>query len=325
MASRASGVKNVPPDSASAWTPIARCFAVLHQLLRDIRSNLTFGLFGLLCIATTVAAQSTSQAETPASAEPSLGLNQTTALQLSQSVIGNKIDDFTLLDRESRPVRLSQYRGKPLVVSFIYTGCFQVCPLTTRSLQSAIDAGKAVYGTNQFNVISIGFNLPADSPQALKSFARQYKIDNANWDFLSPHEKIVGPLTQQFGFSYVATPAGFDHILQATLLDAEGRVYRQIYGTDLTPESVGEPIRELMNNAPVAQKLQLEDLIDRVRILCTVYDPKTGKYEVKYGLFIEIAGGVTFILAVLWFFMAEWLSQWRRRRRAPAIHDATRI
>ncbi len=290
-----------------------------------ICSTLAFVLFGLIGIVTSTAAQTATQPEALESTEPSLGLNQTSALQLSQSVIGTKIDDFTLLDREGRPVRLSQYRGKPLLVSFIYTGCFQVCPLTTRSLQSAIDAGKVVYGTAQFNVVSVGFNQPADSPQALKSFARQYKIDNPNWDFLSPHEKIVGPLTKQFGFSYVATPAGFDHILQATLLDAEGRVYRQIYGTDLTPESVGEPIRELMNNAPVVQKLQLADLIDRVRILCTVYDPKTGKYEVKYGLFIEIAGGVTFILAMLWFFMAEWLSQWRRRRHTPAIHDATRI
>ncbi len=270
-----------------------------------------------MCTITSLAAQTVVPAENASKAEPAIGLDQTSTLQISQSVVGKTTDDFTLLDREGRPVRLSQYRGKPLLVSFIYTGCFQVCPLTTRSLQSAIEAGKGVYGTNQFNVISIGFNQPSDSPQALKSFARQYRIDNPNWDFLSPHEKIVAPLTRQFGFSYVATPAGFDHILQATLLDADGRIYRQIYGTDLTAESIGEPIRELMNNAPVAQKLQLSELIDRVRILCTVYDPKTGKYEVKYGLFIEIAGGITFFVAVLWFFMAEWISQWRTRRRAP--------
>ena len=48
------------------------------------------------------------------------------ALRASQAVIGKTIGDFTLLDREGRPVRLSSYRGKPLLVSFIYTGCFQV-------------------------------------------------------------------------------------------------------------------------------------------------------------------------------------------------------
>lgn len=303
-------------DPASTWAPAARISNVFQHVLRHVFFTAALTFISTMWGVTPLAAQTTAPTQDAANAEPAIGLNQPTALEISQSVIGKTIDDFTLLDREGRPVRLSQYRGKPLLVSFIYTGCFQVCPLTTRSLQSAVEAGKGIFGTSQFNIISIGFNQPADSPQALKSFARQYRIDSPNWEFLSPHEKIVNPLTRQFGFSYVATPAGFDHILQATLLDAEGRVYRQIYGTDLNAESIGEPIRQLMNNAPVPQKLQLDDLIDRVRILCTVYDPKTGKYEVKYGLIIEIAGGVTFLLAVLWFFVAEWLSQRRTRQRA---------
>jgi protein SCO1/2 len=249
-----------------------------------------------------------------------LALDQSSALRASQSVIGAKPEDFTFLYREGRSVRLSQYRGKPLLVSFIYTGCFQVCPLTTRSLQGAIEAGRGVFGTNQFNVVSIGFNQPADSPQSLKSFARQYGIDAQNWEFLSPHASIVERLAREFGFSYMATPAGFDHILQVTLLDAEGRIYQQIYGEALTADSIGEPIRQLMTNVPAAQAVRLDELMDRVRILCTVYDPKTGKYEVRYGLLIEVAGGVTFALAMLWFFLSEWLSQ-RRARRSFHSHS----
>jgi protein SCO1/2 len=102
-----------------------------------------------------------------------------------------------------------------------------------------------------------------------------------------------------------------------TLLDADGRVYRQIYGEELNADSLGEPLKQLMRNAPVAQQLKLEDLIDRVRILCTVYDARTGKYRVKYDLLIEVAGGITFALAMLWFFGAEWMAQ-RRARRATA-------
>jgi len=251
--------------------------------------------------------------ETDAGATP-IALDQKTALRASQAVIGTTPSDFTFLDREGRPVRLSQYRGKPLLVSFIYTGCFQVCPLTTRSLQSAVEAGRDVFGTDQFNIVSIGFNQPADSPQSLKAFARQYRIDQPNWDFLSPHASIVERMTREFGFSYLATPAGFDHILQATLLDAQGRIAQQIYGDDLTADAIGEPIRQLITNTPIQRQTGIEDLVERVRILCTVYDPKTGKYEVKYGLLIEIAGGVTFALAMLWFFVSEWLSQRRMRR-----------
>ena len=200
-------------------------------------------------------------------------------------------------------------------MSFIYTGCFQVCPLTTRSLQTAIEAGRDVFGTSQFNVVSIGFNQPADSPQSLKSFARQYGIDVANWEFLSPVGGSVDRLTKEFGFSYLPSPAGFDHIMQVTLLDAQGRIYQHIYGEKLTADSIGGPIRQLMTNLPAPQQLSIEDLMDRVRILCTVYDPKTGKYEVKYGLLIEVAGGVTFAVTMLWFFLSEWLAKRRAQRR----------
>ena len=78
------------------------------------------------------------------------------------------------------------------------------------------------FGDNQFNVVSIGFNQPADSPQAMKAFAAQHRISQPNWDFLSPPPRIVEPLTRDFGFRYEATPAGFDHVLQVSLVDAAG-------------------------------------------------------------------------------------------------------
>ena len=245
-----------------------------------------------------------------------LGLDQASTLRSSQAVIGRQVSDFTLLDREGRPIRLSSYRGKPLLVSFIYTGCFQVCPLTTRALQKAVETGRDIFGTSQYNVISIGFNQPFDTSQALKAFALQHRIDQPNWEFLSPHASIIEPLGREFGFSFVATPAGFDHVLQVTLLDAEGRIYRQIYGDELNADSLGEPLKQLMRNAPIAEQLKLDDLIERVRILCTVYDPISGKYRVKYDLLIEVAGGVTFALAMLWFFAGEWWTR-RKARRAP--------
>ncbi len=293
-------------------------FAMM-ALLSKTRSFLktwSLGLFQILAaVVVLVSGASSCFALESSNSSTPVALDQKSALRVSQSVIGTIPGDYTFLDREGRPVRLSQYRGKPLLVSFIYTGCFQVCPLTTRSLQSAVEAGRDFFGTDQFNIISIGFNQPADSHQSLKAFARQYRIDVPNWEFLSPHASIVERLTREFGFSYLANPAGFDHILQATLLDAEGRIYRQIYGDDLTADSIGAPIRQLLTNAPVERQLVLDDLIDRVRILCTEYDPKTGKYEVRYGLLIEIAGGVTFALTMLWFFVSEWLSQRRTRRK----------
>ena len=56
----------------------------------------------------------------------------------------------------------------------------------------------------------------------MKDFASHYAISLPNWDFLGPAQAIVDDLTRNFGFSYVATTAGFDHLNQVTLVDAEG-------------------------------------------------------------------------------------------------------
>jgi protein SCO1/2 len=244
-------------------------------------------------------------------------LDQQSAVRASQAVLGQAVGDYTLLDREGRPVRLASYRGKPLLVSFIYTGCFQVCPTSTRALDEAVGALQARFGNDQFNVVSIGFNQPADSPQALKAFAAQQGIGRSNWDFLSPPGPIVAPLTRDFGFRYEATPAGFDHVLQVSLVDPQGRIVRQIYGDRIAADALGEPLKQLLIGAPVSPGLRLENLIDQVRLLCTVYDPRTGSYRVDYSLAIEAAGGLTFILAIALYMFNEWRSRRRARRRAP--------
>lgn len=249
--------------------------------------------------------------------------DQADALRVSQAAIGRAPANYSFLDRQGRPVRLSNYLGKPLLVSFIYTGCFQVCPTTTRSLHEAVQTLQKIVGPDQFNVVSIGFNQPFDSPQALRAFAAQHSINAANWEFLSPHESIVEPLTRDFGFSYASTAAGIDHVLEVTLLDAQGRIYTQVYGDLLTPEKLGEPLRQLLRGAPLVQASRLSDLVERVRIICTVYDPTTGGYRYDYGLILEIAGGVTFFLAMIWFFASEWISRRRARWQSPTKPAST--
>lgn len=246
-------------------------------------------------------------------------LDEREALRASQAVIGSVPPDFTLLDRRERPVRLADYRGKPLLVSFIYTGCFTACPTQTRALRDAVQGLDRMLGPQQFRVVSIGFNQPFDSPQALRSFAAQHGIGHANWEFLSPRAAQVPALTRAFGFSYVETPAGFDHVVGVTVLDAQGRIHAQVYGAKLTAETLGTPLRQLLLAAPTAGALPtLDELIERVRILCTVYDPDTGQYRTDWKLLLELFGGLAFFTSVGVYLWREWRAQRRARRDARA-------
>ena len=244
-------------------------------------------------------------------------LDEKAALQLSQSVIGKPVGDHVLLDRMGRPVELAKYRGKPLLVNFIYTACFQVCPTTTRNLQQAVEGTVSVLGADRFNIISIGFNQPFDSPPAMKSFAIAYGINLPNWEFLSPAAAIVNGLTQNFGFSYVATTAGFDHMNQVTIVDAEGKIVRQVYGENFTAADLAEPLKAMITGAPIPpQTSTLAEIADRVRILCSVYDPITGKYRTNYALYFEIAGFISFMCFMLW---VAW--SFMRKRRDDKIQS----
>ena len=244
-------------------------------------------------------------------------LDEREALRASQAVIGHTVADHTLLDQHGRPLRLSGYRGKPLLVSFIYTGCFQICPTQTRALHEAIKGLDAVFGPHQFNVVSIGFNQPFDSPTAMRTFAAQQRIDAPNWAFLSPPPASVDALTRDFGFRYAATPAGFDHLLGVTVVDAAGRIHTQVLGDRLSAAQLGEPLRRLLGAAPLPPSLRLGDLIERVRILCTVYDPETGAYRYDYKLILEIVGGLAFFISVGVYLLLELLRQ-QRASRGPA-------
>ena len=228
-------------------------------------------------------------------------LDNETAYRISQQAIGKPVGDHVLLDRQGRPRRLADYRGKPLLVNFVYTACFHVCPTTTRNLQKAVQNTIAVLGTDRFNIVSIGFNQPFDSPEAMKAFATQYGIHLPNWEFLSPAPAIVDDVTRNFGFSYIATTAGFDHLNQISFVDAEGRIVRQVYGESFTAEDIAEPLKRMVTGAPLPpQTGTFEELADRLRIICSVYDPLTGRYRTNYALYFEIAGFISFLGFLGW-------------------------
>ncbi|WP_291853811.1 SCO family protein [Accumulibacter sp.] len=245
-------------------------------------------------------------------------LDEKSAFELSQGVIGKTVGDFVLLDRQGRPVELSHYRGKPLLVTFIYTACFQVCPTITRNLQKAVQNTVSVMGADRFNVVSIGFNQPFDSPAALKDFATHYGIHLPNWEFLSPAPAIVSDLTANFGFSYVATPAGFDHINQVTLVDPEGKIVRQVYGEKFTAEDLAEPLKRLITGSPIPPEAgTLKEIMERVRILCSIYDPVTGRYRTNYSLYFQFAGFVTFVGFMIYLSIHFWRNRRRNAAKTP--------
>lgn len=225
------------------------------------------------------------------------------ALAVSQAAVGKVIGDYTLLDQNRRSVALADFRGKPLVVSFIYTGCIDVCPTATRFLAKAVGAARAALGPDRFNVVSVGFNPPFDSPEAMGAFARQNGVRDPLWGFLSADARTLAALTRDFGFTYYATPKGFDHISQLSVVAADGAIYRQVYGESFELPLLVGPLKELLTGQ--ASRAGFAGVWDKVKLFCTVYDPNSGGYRLDYSLFFEIFAGSTVLAAIAWFLLRE--------------------
>ena len=65
------------------------------------------------------------------------------------------------------------------------------------------------------------------------------------WYFVSADEATVAGLARDIGFSYAPVAGAFDHVAQVTILDGEGRVYRQVYGPDFAAPMIVDPLKKL--------------------------------------------------------------------------------
>ena len=242
--------------------------------------------------------------------------DRTSALQFSESVVGQQVGDYALLDRTGQPIKLSSFRGKPLLVSFIYTGCSETCPATTQFLAKAIKYMQTALGADSFAVLTAGFNAPWDSPQAMRDFAFRQNIKLPNWEFVSADATTMQNFTRDLGFRYAYSVTGFDHISQLTLIDQNGKIYRQIYGDTFELPSMGEPLKKLVGNTQT-QYPGWDGLKNRIRLFCTIYDPKTGTYTTDYSFFVSMV-----ISAVMIFYFAVWIIRaWRNAPKHPPKVD----
>jgi protein SCO1/2 len=96
-------------------------------------------------------------------------------------------------------------------------------------------------------------------------------------------------------------------------VDGEGRIYRQLYGDSFAaPQFVG-PLVELLANTPRPPG-DLGALLEQVKLLCTVYDPASGKYRVNYVVLIELLVGASVVLGGIAWLLLEWRRRSLRER-----------
>jgi protein SCO1/2 len=232
------------------------------------------------------------------------------ALDISQGAIGRQLDNYTLRDSAGQPFVMSELRGKPLLVSMIYTSCHHICPTITRNLGDKIEVAQEALGEDAFNVVTVGFDWRVDTPDRMREFESRLGLDHVpNWHFLATEAGVVDELSDNLGFLFYPSAKGFDHLAQATVVDADGRIYRQVYGVDVETTAIVEPLKELVFNTPSNAGF-VEHWVSTFKLFCTVYDPNSDRYRFDYSIFMALVVGILSLGLIGIFIAKEW-------RRAP--------
>lgn len=151
--------------------------------------------------------------------------------------VGDFIPDFALTDQTGHAVRLSQFAGQPVAVTFLYTRCpiATACPMTTAKF-SSLDAMLQAKGFGALLTITV--DSEHDTPAVLADYAKKAGANPKRWKFLTGDPRAVADVAERFGVLYYPDHGQVVHTQAVAVLDPQGRLANIYYGESWKPEYV---------------------------------------------------------------------------------------
>ena len=167
---------------------------------------------------------------------------------------GDAVPDFKLRNQDGRAIHLSQFRGKTLLLTFIYTRCPlpNFCPLITHNfavIDHELAANPPLYAKT--HLLCISFDPEHDTPARLRAYGAQYIGSDAkgafsHWDFAVPTKPQLLEMAKYFDVGITPGPdETITHTLSTTLIGPDGKVAQFYPGNEWTPEQVIADLKKL--------------------------------------------------------------------------------
>ncbi|MGA7245403.1 MAG: SCO family protein [Terracidiphilus sp.] len=166
---------------------------------------------------------------------------------------GDAVPNFKLRNQDGRIIQLDQFRGKNLLITFIYTRCPlpNFCPLVTHNfavINQQLAADPALKG--KAHLLCVSFDPEHDTPDRLKAYGEQYigsdaKAAFTHWDFAVPEKPVLKEMAKFFNVGMTdASDGTITHTLSTTLIGPDGKVLKFYPGNEWTPEQVVTDLKQ---------------------------------------------------------------------------------
>ncbi len=158
---------------------------------------------------------------------------------------GDDVPDFTLVNQSGKAIHLQQFRGKPLLLTFIYTRCSfpDYCIRMSNNfgqVMQQLQKNPNAFGEAQ--LLSISIDPENDKPAVLRSYGEHYvgRVDPSfsHWQFASGSPQQVRQAADFFGLAYNQKDGQIVHGLRTVLIGKDGKVVKVYSGNDWKPDDV---------------------------------------------------------------------------------------
>ena len=171
---------------------------------------------------------------------------------------GDTVPDFKLRNQDGRAIHLDQFRGKSLLLTFIYTRCPlpNFCPLVTHNfavIDKQLAANPALYAKT--HLLCVSFDPDHDTPAVLRAYGVTYIGSDAesafgHWDFAVPSKPELQEMAKYFDVGITQDAAdNITHTLSTTLIGPQGKVSQFYPGNEWTPSQVFSDVERLAATA----------------------------------------------------------------------------
>jgi protein SCO1/2 len=154
--------------------------------------------------------------------------------------------DFALTSQDGAPVKLSDYRGRVVAVTFIFTLCTDTCPVLTPMMSFVQDQLGEDFG-EKIAFVSITVDPERDTPEVLKAYAQAFGANLAGWSFLTGAPDAIREVTRRYGvFAAKNANGGVDHTFLTSIIDQRGILRVQYLGVRFDPEEFRRDLISLL-------------------------------------------------------------------------------
>ncbi|MGH6943753.1 MAG: SCO family protein [Geminicoccaceae bacterium] len=186
--------------------------------------------------------------------------------------IDKKAPEFKLEDAGGRQVGLADFRGKVVVLHFIYTSCPDVCPLHAERIAEIQAMVNRTPMREQVQFVSITTDPERDTPEVMRGYGPAHGLDPANWVFLTSGPKrpedTTRKLAERFGHKFTKTEDGYQiHGVVTHVIDREGRWRANFHGLKFEPTNLVVYVNALVNDVHPPQAQREQGFWDKLRNL----------------------------------------------------------